>query len=235
MINSDKLNVSLEHHLLEKLTPLVGILPADLSDELAPCLALEKTAVATPVVPYDVIQKVSKWSRTPEGTEALLKCSPPLDPQSYTMVSLLAGTTTSPEKHFPPYIAKDPEEDRRRAANDRKAVSTVVNAVLSVAGTGVATWFAGGHTGMRIEWRALLAVCAALLVAFAEIILYMIWDSRRSKVSEPPRKRRVLVKHKKDIAEKGDPTEISPQASSTGIEDTSLRHRTLVTTDASDH
>lgn len=68
------------------------------------------------------------------------------------MVSLLAGTRTSPEKKFPAYVAKDPEAERRQAANDRKAVSTVVNGVLSVAGTGFATWWASEHTGMQLEW-----------------------------------------------------------------------------------
>lgn len=68
------------------------------------------------------------------------------------MVSLLAGTRTSPEKKFPAYVAKDPETERRQAANDKKAVSTVVNGVLSVAGTGFATWWASEHTGLRLEW-----------------------------------------------------------------------------------
>lgn len=68
------------------------------------------------------------------------------------MVSLLAGTRTSPEKNFPAYIATDPETERRHAANDKKAVSTVVNGVLSVAGTGFATWWASERTGLRLEW-----------------------------------------------------------------------------------
>lgn len=68
------------------------------------------------------------------------------------MVSLLAGTRTSPEKKFPAYVAKDPESERRHAANDKKAVSTVVNGVLSVAGTGFATWWASERTGLRLEW-----------------------------------------------------------------------------------
>ncbi|KAH7890704.1 hypothetical protein F5I97DRAFT_1923195 [Phlebopus sp. FC_14] len=227
MANNDKLNVSLEPHLLDLLTPLVGILPTELSDELAAIVSSEKTGSSTPVIPYDVVQKISKWSRTSSGMRALQSCSPPLDPHSYTTVSLLAGTRTSPEKHFPPYIAPDPEEERRRAADDRKAVSTVVNAVLSVAGTGVATWWASNHTGLRIEWRALVAVGAALVVAFAEIMLYMIWDSRRSaKPEEPSRRHRVLVQRKKDAGEVDDAKEVSVLASSTSLRDSSLHHRT---------
>ena len=68
------------------------------------------------------------------------------------MISLLAGTCTSPEKRFPPYIPSDPLEERRRAIDDRKAISTVMNAVLSVVGTGAATWWATDRTGLKLEW-----------------------------------------------------------------------------------
>ncbi|KIM58499.1 hypothetical protein SCLCIDRAFT_1191044, partial [Scleroderma citrinum Foug A] len=113
-----------------------------------------------------------------EGTKILQECSPQLDPQSYAMISL-AGIRTSPEKHFPPYIPSDPLEQRRCAIDDRKAISTVMNAVLSVVGTGAATWWATDRTGLKLEWRALLAVSAALVVSLAGIILYMIWNSRK--------------------------------------------------------
>lgn len=68
------------------------------------------------------------------------------------MVSLLAGTRTSPEKKFPAYVAENPEAERKQAADDRKAVSTVINGTLSVAGTGFATWWASEYTGLRLEW-----------------------------------------------------------------------------------
>ncbi|KAF9245296.1 hypothetical protein BU15DRAFT_26540, partial [Melanogaster broomeanus] len=174
------LKVSLEPHLLEALSPLLGLLPTELSEELAIYLSSEQNTRPTPVIPYDCLQRVSRWCRTSDGRSTLQSYSPSLDPQSYTMVSLLAGTRTSPEKRYPSYVAQDPEEERRRATKDRKAISAVVNAVLSVAGTGVATWWASQHTALRMEWRALLAVCAALVVAFAEAILFMIWDSRQS-------------------------------------------------------
>ncbi|KAF9221390.1 hypothetical protein BS17DRAFT_785308 [Gyrodon lividus] len=230
MASSNKLNVSLEPHLLDTLMPLLGLLPMELSEELALYLLSEQNVGGTtPVIPYGCIQRVSKWCRTSDGRQTLQSSSPPLNPQSYTTVSLLAGTRTSPEKHFPSYVAQDPEEERRRAINDRKAISTAVNAVLSVAGTGVAAWWASGHTGLKLEWRALLAVCAALVVAFAEAILYVIWDSRRSSQSrQPSRKSRVLVKQKKDTAEKDVGGNIPPQASSTGVEDANIRHRTVI-------
>ena len=141
----DELNVSLEHHLLEALSPLPNLLPDDLAAELS-------TYISPPssVIPYSMLLKISRWSRSPAGLEALERSSS--DPQSYAMVSLLAGTRTSPEKKFPAYVAKDPEVESRRVANERKAVSTVVNGVLSVAGTGFATWRASEHTGLQLEW-----------------------------------------------------------------------------------
>ncbi|KAG1746704.1 uncharacterized protein EDB91DRAFT_1014435, partial [Suillus paluster] len=169
-----ELNVSLEQHLLQVLNPLPTILPDDLAAELSTFISPSSSIV----IPYNVLLKISQWSRSPAGLKALQSSS--LVPQSYSMVSLLAGTRTSPEKKFPAYVVNDPQAERRRAADDRKAVSTVVNGILGVAGTGFATWWASEHTGLRLEWRALLATFAALVVAFAEVILYMIWDSRQS-------------------------------------------------------
>lgn len=150
---ADKLNVSLEPHLRDALTALLRILPEETSQQLTLRLSSGVNAAVVPVIPYELILKISRWCQTTDsGKAALQACSPPLDPRSYTMVSLLAGTRTSPEKHFPPYIAKDPEEDQRLRAKDRKAIATLVNAVMSVIGTGVAAWWASEHTGMQLEW-----------------------------------------------------------------------------------
>ncbi|KAG1831256.1 hypothetical protein EV424DRAFT_1314596 [Suillus variegatus] len=145
MDRTHELDISLEDHLLEVLNALPTILPDDLAVELSAFITPKST-----VIPYHILLKISQWSRSPAGLKALQSSS--LDPQSYSMVSLLAGTRTSPEKKFPAYVAKDPETERRQAANDKKAVSTVVNGVLSVAGTGFATWWASEHTGLRLEW-----------------------------------------------------------------------------------
>lgn len=141
----DELNVSLEPHLLEVLNPLQTLLPNDLAAELSNFISPPSSLIL-----HSTLLKISKWSRSPAGLEALRSSS--LDPQSYSMISLLAGTRTSPEKKFPAYVAKDPEAERKQAADDRKAVSTVVNGVLSVAGTGFATWWASEYTGLRLEW-----------------------------------------------------------------------------------
>ncbi|KAG1791661.1 uncharacterized protein HD556DRAFT_632669 [Suillus plorans] len=145
MNRTHELDISLEDHLLEVLNALPTILPDDLAVELSAFITPSST-----VIPYYILLKISQWSRSPAGLKALQSSS--LDPQSYSMVSLLAGTRTSPEKKFPAYVAKDPETERRQAANDKKAVSTVVNGVLSVAGTGFATWWASERMGLRLEW-----------------------------------------------------------------------------------
>ncbi|KAI9461488.1 hypothetical protein HD554DRAFT_2206739 [Boletus coccyginus] len=213
---ADKLNVSLEPHLREALAALLLILPAETSQQLASRLSSEtKATVLGQLIPYELILSISRWCQTTDGKAALQTCSPPLDSQSYTMVSLLAGTRTSPEKHFPPYTAKDPEEDQRLQTRDRKATATLVNAVLSVVATGVATWWASEYTRMQLEWRALSAVCAALVVAFAEIVLYIIWDSRQTSRPRQPAR--------------NDPDTV-PRASSTAIGNTNLRHRTTTST-----
>lgn len=156
---ADKLNVSLEPHLREALAALLLILPAETSQQLASRLSSEtKATVLGPLIPYELILSISRWCQTTDGKAALQACSPPLDSQSYTMVSLLAGTRTSPEKHFPPYTAKDPEEDQRLQTRDRKATATLVNAVLSVVGTGVATWWASEYTRMQLEWVCELSI-----------------------------------------------------------------------------
>ncbi|KAG2366924.1 hypothetical protein BDR07DRAFT_1394842 [Suillus spraguei] len=139
---------------------------------------------------------------------------------------LLAGTRTSPEKKFPAYVAKDPETERRQAANDKKAVSTVVNGVLSVAGTGFATWWASEHTGLRLEWRALLATFVALVVALAEIILYMIWDSRRT-TKKTERAPHILSRDEKLVEDldKADIVDATASSSSTDPQYSALRQR----------
>ncbi|KAG1804525.1 uncharacterized protein BJ212DRAFT_1284281 [Suillus subaureus] len=219
-----ELNVSLEHHLLEVLNALLTILPDDLAAELSAFISSSSSSSSSTLIPYYILLKISQWSRSPAGLKALQSSS--LDPQSYSMVSLLAGTRTSPEKKFPAYVAKDPETERRQAANDKKAVSTVVNGVLSVAGTGFATWWASERAGMRLEWRALFATSVALVVALAEIILYMIWDSRRS-TKKTERAPRILSRNEKLVedSDKADIVDATAASSSADPHHSALRQR----------
>jgi hypothetical protein len=69
------------------------------------------------------------------------------------MVSLLAGTTTSPERKFGAYTpAKEPEELEAEKKKERKAITALLNALLSIGGSGVATWWAADKTGWQNEW-----------------------------------------------------------------------------------
>ena len=155
-------NISLTHDLADRLQPLKQILPTRLAALIpsSPSPPSQPTATtssgsattSTPTIPYSLLYSISKWARTEEGAGALSANS--LNPRSYEMVSLLAGTTTSPERNFPPHRAEpdDPLADTRREINDRKAVVTLINALLSIGGSGAATWYATGVVGWRSEW-----------------------------------------------------------------------------------
>lgn len=159
----DNLSVSLEPHLIEILRPLLDTIPASLSAELSPLLS-ETTSSSSPIptIPYTLLLSISRWVRTEEAARALRSKSPPLDPIAYTMVSLLAGTRTSPDKKFPQLSrSSDRSENAARDISDRRAIIAVLNALLSVICTGVATWWAAQRTGWRDEWvGSLYYVCS---------------------------------------------------------------------------
>jgi len=145
------LRVSLEPHLAEKLRPLVHAIPPPLSAELTPLLS-EPTSSSTPTISYVLLSSLSKWARTEEGARELKSKDPPLDPLAYSMVALLAGTRTSPDKKFPQPSSSSRPESVARNISDRRAVIAVLNALLSVICTGAATWWAAQRTGWRDEW-----------------------------------------------------------------------------------
>ncbi|EKM50440.1 uncharacterized protein PHACADRAFT_213363 [Phanerochaete carnosa HHB-10118-sp] len=202
MSTATDFNVSLEPHLADALRPLVPILPEVLSKDLSTTLdSAAKTAApspptaaegvaeagdaiasAPPLIPYSLLSSISAWTRSPDGHDALSRCDSRLEPTDYTMVALLAGTRTSPEKNFPHMPVKpEASEEAHRELNDRRAVTAVLNALLSVIGSGVATWWAADRLNWKPEWKALLALFVAIVVAVSEAILFMIWDARRSK------------------------------------------------------
>ncbi|KAF9648888.1 hypothetical protein BDM02DRAFT_3114750 [Thelephora ganbajun] len=184
-------NISFTHDLADRLEPLKRILPVYLAapipllpTSLSPSTAVttsDSATTPTPTVPYSLLYSISKWTRTEEGAAALAADS--LNPRSYEMVSLLAGSTTSPDRKFPPHKAEinDPLADTRREIDDRRTVVTLINALLSIGGSGTATWYATGAAGWQNEWRALFSLTLALLVAIAEGVLFVLWNSRRSK------------------------------------------------------
>ena len=174
MVSEPNLHVSLEPHLVELLHPLIGVIPSNLSEELSKLLPNESPSTSqvttSPMIPYALLRSISKWARTEEGETALKSKNPHLDSLAYSMVALLAGTRTSPDKKFPT-LPRVPTraEGAAREINDRRAIIAVLNAVLSVICTGAATWWAAQRTGWRDEWVRETwdsGCCATILTRF---------------------------------------------------------------------
>lgn len=141
------INVSLEPHLVEALKPVYGLLPQKVAQDLQPYVSDSPPAL----VPYDTLLSVAKWARTDEGQRKLKRNG--LNASDYNMVALLAGATTSPERKFGTYVPpKDPEEVQRERLRERKAITALLNSVLSVGCVGFAAWWAGGRQGWQQEW-----------------------------------------------------------------------------------
>ncbi|KAI1793580.1 hypothetical protein LXA43DRAFT_885643 [Ganoderma leucocontextum] len=205
------INVSLEDHLAESLRPLLVILPEPFAAELKDVLAFthatphmsshdskasEHAMVRT--IPHALLTAISKWARTSAAEHAMSGHEPPLRVQDYSMISLLAGTRTSPERKFP-FVSTPTtktQASHSREVGDRRAVTAVVNALLSIGGSGVATWWAAGRLLWREEWKVLLALSVAVLVAASEAILYLIWEGQRNK----PHRRRAM--HLRGVTER---------------------------------
>lgn len=146
---SAELNVSLESHLLDVLRPLQNIAPEELAEKLR--VYIDNSPPST--IPYSVLQAVSRWSRTETGTAALKSNSPSLDPHMYLMISLLSGTTTSPERKFGDYIPpKEPGQLEAERIRERKTITALINALLSIGGAAFAAWWAAEKTGWKNEY-----------------------------------------------------------------------------------
>ena len=157
--NDPELNISLEPHLQETLSHIAVLLPKPLSDQLEPYLNhVQIPSQTTPTIPYSLLQSISQWSRTLPGLATLKSHEPPLSPHDYSMIALLAGTITSPERKFPAYIPPDSHADQKREYKDRKTVAAILNALLSIIGSGAATWWAAA--GWRPEWVSAHHICA---------------------------------------------------------------------------
>ncbi|KAF8661264.1 hypothetical protein AX16_001367 [Volvariella volvacea WC 439] len=194
-----KLNISLEPHAAELLRSIVNIVSQDLQPILLPYTTQENLPST---IPYDVLFSVSKWARTPAAVKTLESHTPSIRPQEFNMVSLLAGATTSPERKFPPPDrVKEPEEIAAEQLQERKAITTLVNSLLSIAGAGFASWWAAEKTGWKNEWRVLFALFVATVVAVAEGVLFLIWQWRKTSPAKQRRRGRMYVEHKKDRGE----------------------------------
>ena len=152
MTNNPELNISLEPHLQETLKTIVVYLPKLLSEQLDAYLSVQSTQKTSTTIPYPLLRSISQWSRTPAGLASLNNHDPAISPHDYTMIALLAGTTTSPERRFPAYISPETQANWKRNYQDRKAITAVLNALLSILGSGAAAWWAAESTAWRPEW-----------------------------------------------------------------------------------
>ena len=139
------LTVSLENHLAEKLKQLLPILPHSLRERLNSGVSGQSTEVH-----YTLLSEISQWARSDAGMDALRSID--VNPSSYNMVSLLAGTTTSPSSKFIPSTSEDPTGQGLRENNDRRALTAVINGLLTVGCSGGAAWWAADKSGWRDEW-----------------------------------------------------------------------------------
>ncbi|KAK1232735.1 hypothetical protein PQX77_004133 [Marasmius sp. AFHP31] len=190
--SSSQLSISLETHLVEVLRPLVSLLPPSQRAQLAPYVS----SPSRPSIPYALVHSISQWARSSAGNQALR--STDLNPNDYSMIALLAGSKTSPGSKLPPYEPpKEADEIARERHRERKAIGIIVNGVFSVVGTGAAAWWGSKHTGWKHEWRVLFAFLAAIVVALAEVVLYVFWQQRQN-TSSKPKKRYVRLKKVED-------------------------------------
>ena len=227
-----ELNVSLEDHLSEALIPLKSLLPAELATQLNVYIG----DPPSPTIPHVLLGSISSWSRSQAGQEALQSHMPPLRPQDYSMIALLAGTVTSPERKFPTVMPQSvlAEEEGKRRVADRKAIVAVLNALLSIAGSGVATWLVAErwkHEWVRLLFllsrlladrfaqRVLLSFLVAVVVAVSETALFIIWQSRQAR-KKSRRHNAISVLHKKNDGEG-----VIPIDSDDRGKDSSLRFR----------
>ncbi|KAG8691604.1 hypothetical protein FRC11_015041 [Ceratobasidium sp. 423] len=176
--------ISVPEHLWETLLPLIklDIEPPELQTLLREHIkpTVEDTSTE---VPYDLITGIAKWSESDKGKETLKDEG--LDPSSYSLIPLLAGTTFAPSSKPPP--PPPPEHD---PSEDRRAITALINGLFSVVGVGFAAWWAAGNVYWRNETRVLLALAASIIVAISEGVLYLIWSSHLEKRKEQRKRRK---------------------------------------------
>ncbi|KAF9516761.1 hypothetical protein BS47DRAFT_1390354 [Hydnum rufescens UP504] len=170
-------------------------------------------------LPYELLASISRWTHSDDGKLSLMGHR--LDLSDYLLISLLSGTTTSPLAKLSPYRSEDPTTETSRQSSHRRALTALLNALFSVLGVGVATWWMAGSAGWRPERRVLLALFCAVVVATSEGILYLIWASRHT--SSPNKPHRLKDKKIDRPNEVHFEAELAQKDSSVGPE--GLRHR----------
>ncbi|TFK74929.1 hypothetical protein BDN72DRAFT_832640 [Pluteus cervinus] len=191
---STDLNVSLESHVVSIIKRVLDLVPQELHEQLLQYA----TDTPPPKIPYNTLHVLSRWARSPPGINALQNHEPRVDTHDLTMINLLAGAKTSPEKPFPaPAPVEEPEDVEANRLREKRAIAALANSLLSIGGAGFAAWWAAEKTGWANEWRVLFALFVAIVVAVAEGVLFLIWESRRT--SKPrPRRRQILRRSKSE-------------------------------------
>ena len=152
LMSTTTINISLETHLFHGLKLISAILPDHLTNDLAQYLVDPPPLT----IPYKTLSAISQWTRSADGQKALQAHS--MKPHDYSMISLLAGTTSSPEGKFGSYIPpKEPEDIEAERVNERKAITALINALLSIGGVAFAAWWAADKAGWRNEWVRIIA------------------------------------------------------------------------------
>ncbi|KAG8922750.1 hypothetical protein FRC02_011627 [Tulasnella sp. 418] len=216
--------VSLPNHLHASLLALVksDILPEEINSKLTHHVKPTHDASSSEI-PYHLLCDISKWTQSDAGKEALL--TKEIDYRDYSMIALLAGTTTSPSAKLGPFKrALSPESAALQRLKDRKAISALINGVLSVVGVGVAAWWAAGSVGWKPEYKALLAVFAAFAVAATEATLYWIWQWRYDTALKKHSHRKIDPPEMSD-EKKSEEVIPQPSAAEAPIDDQEIRHR----------
>ncbi|EUC59761.1 endoplasmic reticulum-based factor for assembly of V-ATPase [Rhizoctonia solani AG-3 Rhs1AP] len=187
--------ISVPEHLWETLLPLIklDIEPPELQSLLRKHIKSTVEDTSTEV-PYDLITGIAKWSGSEKGMDVLK--AEDLDPSSYSLIPLLAGTTFAPSSKPPP--PPPPEHD---PAADKRAITALINGLFSVVGVGFAAWWAAGNIYWRNETRVLLALAASIIVAISEGVLYLIWSSHVEKRKEEQKRRKASKSRSKAIIE----------------------------------
>jgi TMEM199 family protein len=134
---------SLPPHLESRIGALLAVLPPSSPEhgQLNIALASEEE---DKTIPYALLRSLSTFATN----NADLLESHSLKASDYTMIALLAGTKSDPKTRFPPPRPKEKDVPWSKTTRE---LTTILNCVFSVLGTGAAAWYATDRTGWRTE------------------------------------------------------------------------------------
>jgi len=141
----------------------------------------QRDGASTPEIGYETLHQISRWAQSEAGKSSLR--SHGLDASDYLLISLLSGVTSSPSTNPPPYDPDEfnPNKTSRRAAQDRRAIVALLNALFSILGVGIGSFWIAGSAGWKLEHRTIFALFASIVIAATEGALYLIWSNRTNQ------------------------------------------------------